>query len=220
MDQTMTPVVQTKPTPKLYQTISLIKAKKLSQQLNKFLQDNNLVMEIAGKKYIQIDGWEFLGTQLGLTQIIVSCDPIAPTEDLKEIKYRAEVEIINQSGTIVSRGFAWCSNKEKKKTGFEEYAVASMAQTRAIGKAYRNILSWIVKMGGYEATPYEEVDKDKMETDLAKAKQKLVPLMNEKGLKTGTQMIGFIEKTIGKGSIDNIDEANQVLRALNEQDQS
>ena len=33
----------------------------------------------------------------------------------------------------------------------------SMAQTRALGKAYRMALGWIMKMAGYEATPAEEM---------------------------------------------------------------
>ena len=33
-----------------------------------------------------------------------------------------------------------------------------MAQTRAIGKAYRNILAWIIRAAGYEPTPAEEMD--------------------------------------------------------------
>ena len=34
-----------------------------------------------------------------------------------------------------------------------------MAQTRAIGKAYRNLIGWVMKMAGYEATPKEEMVK-------------------------------------------------------------
>jgi len=32
-----------------------------------------------------------------------------------------------------------------------------MAQTRALGKAYRMALSWIVKMAGFEATYAEDM---------------------------------------------------------------
>ena len=49
-------------------------------------------------------------------------------------------------------GFAICTNKEKRQTAFDEYAVASMAQTRAVGKAYRIYLGWIMKMAGFEST--------------------------------------------------------------------
>jgi len=34
-----------------------------------------------------------------------------------------------------------------------------MAQTRAIGKAYRNVIGWVIKLAGYEGTPSEEMVK-------------------------------------------------------------
>ncbi len=42
-----------------------------------------------------------------------------------------------------------------------------MAQTRAVGKAYRNILAWLMKAAGFEATPAEEMDfiKDEVGDD-------------------------------------------------------
>jgi hypothetical protein len=58
----------------------------------------------------------------------------------------------------MGRGIAICSNKEAIKRNFEEYAIASMAQTRAEGKAYRMLLSWLISAAGYETTPAEEAD--------------------------------------------------------------
>ena len=54
-------------------------------------------------------------------------------------------------------GFAVCSNKESGKKFYQEFAIMSMAQTRAIGKAYRNCLAWIIRAAGYEPTPAEEM---------------------------------------------------------------
>jgi hypothetical protein len=69
------------------------------------------------------------------------------------------VEVIRLTDSVVlSRGYAVCSNKENSKRRFDEYAIASMAQTRAVGKAYRNILAWLMKAAGFEATPAEEMD--------------------------------------------------------------
>lgn len=42
-------------------------------------------------------------------------------------------------------------------------SVYSMAQTRALGKAYRMALSWIVKMADYEPTPAEEMPRFKQD---------------------------------------------------------
>lgn len=199
--------------PILYEKISLERAKELGEQLAKFCQDNNLLVDIAGKKYMQVEGWQFIGTQLGLTDIVKYCDKAEDAGE-KEIKYKAVVEIINQNGTVISKGFAFASNKERKKTSFEEYAIASMAQTRAVGKAYRNFLAWIVKMTGYEPTPVEEVDKEQMETDLSKLKQKVVKALHERGITESENMIRVIQETIGKATIETADEAYKILKSL------
>ena len=206
--------------PVLYKRLSMTQAKKQGQQLAAFAKANDLSINIAGKDYMQVEGWQFVGTLNGLTDIVKSCFRIIEAEQLLEgeIKYRAEVEIINQNGTVISRGIAYASNKEKKKTGFEEYAVASMAQTRAIGKAYRNFLAWIVKMAGYEATPFEEIDKDKMETDLASTKRKVLKALTDAGVTESSDMISLIQIATGKSTIDTMDDANKVLGYIREVD--
>jgi hypothetical protein len=74
------------------------------------------------------------------------------------------------TGQLVATGIALCSNAEKTKRYFDEYAILSMAQTRAIGKAYRNLLAWLMKAAGFEATPAEEMDFAKEETPTKKPK--------------------------------------------------
>ncbi len=76
-----------------------------------------------------------------------------------ETKYSASVSLINiKSGAKVGSGYAVCSTKENGKRNYQEFAICSMAQTRAIGKAYRNMLAWIIRAAGYEPTPAEEMD--------------------------------------------------------------
>jgi hypothetical protein len=60
----------------------------------------------------------------------------------------------------VSRGTGMCSNLELLKSGFDEYSVISMAETRSIGKAYRNLLGFVMKAAGVEPTPAEEMTED------------------------------------------------------------
>ncbi len=76
----------------------------------------------------------------------------------KEIKWSAAAKIYI-GDKVVGIGYALCSNKEARKRSFDEYAILSMAQTRAIGKAYRNKIGWIMKLAGYESTPSEEMTK-------------------------------------------------------------
>jgi hypothetical protein len=227
MDQTeTTPEIMTKNKQvKLYNPITTARAKKLGQELAAFAKANSLSTSIAGKQYMQVEGWQFTGQQLGLTQVVVECEPVAPFDigderAMKEIKYKATVEIVNQYGTVMSRGFAWCSNKETKKKSFDEYAIASMAQTRAIGKAYRNILSWIVKMAGYESTPAEEIDREAMEADLAKLKQEVLKVLNANSIIKGNEIMAYIEKVLGKRVIETSDDAYKIINSFEDNDET
>lgn len=118
---------------------------------------NNLYTNIVGKNYAHVEGWQFAGGLLGLYPRVARVENLS-TKD--EIKWKADVEIIDKkTGLVVGNGFALCSNKENKKKSFDEYAILSMAQTRAIGKSFRNLLGWVMKMAGYEGTPSEEMMK-------------------------------------------------------------
>lgn len=80
------------------------------------------------------------------------------------------------TGRIVSTGFATCSNAELIKAGFEEYAIYSMSQTRTIGKGYRNVIGFVMKDAGFEATPAEEMEGTKPPADSPKPGK---PIMSE-----------------------------------------
>lgn len=91
-----------------------------------------------------------------------------------------------QTGKEIGFGAAICTNAETKKADFDEYAIASMAQTRAIGKAFRNLLGYVMNAAGYEATPAEEMEEEtyhpKKETTSNKANnetlQEIFDLLN------------------------------------------
>lgn len=130
----------------------------MAKELEKFVLDNKLFTEISNKNYVHVEGWQFAGALMGLVPIITSVESVTGASG--EIKYRATSEIINMAtDKVVGRGFAICSNKENKKKAFDEYAIFSMAQTRSIGKGYRNLVGWVMKLAGYEGTPSEEMTK-------------------------------------------------------------
>ena len=141
---------------------------KLSTELSQLIKEKGLSSNIQGKQFVNVEGWQFAGASLGLMPIITS------TQDLSNetaIKYMATCEVRNiTTGQLVATGIALCSNAEKTKRYFDEYAILSMAQTRAIGKAYRNLLAWLMKAAGFEATPAEEMDFAKEETPTKKPK--------------------------------------------------
>lgn len=128
----------------------------LAQDLAKFIRENRLAMQIQGKDYVNVEGWQYAGARLGIFPIIEEVQRVHADD---EMKYQAHVKLINlKTDTVVGSGFAICSNRESGKKYYQEFAIASMAQTRAIGKAYRNILAWIIRAAGYEPTPAEEMD--------------------------------------------------------------
>ena len=128
----------------------------LAIDLAKFIKENRLYQNIQGKEYVNVEGWQYAGSRLGILPIV---EELTSMTDSTEIKYLAKVNLLNlRTEQVVGAGFAICSNKEQGRKYYQEYAIASMAQTRAIGKAYRNILAWIIRAAGYEPTPAEEMD--------------------------------------------------------------
>ena len=128
----------------------------LAVDLAKFIKENKLFHNIQGKEYVNVEGWQYAGSRLGILPVVKELTNIS---DEHEMKYQAKVELLNlRTEQVIGSGFAICSNKESGKKYYQEFAIASMAQTRAIGKAYRNILAWIIRAAGYEPTPAEEMD--------------------------------------------------------------
>ncbi|MHA6247410.1 hypothetical protein ACXYMU_05695 [Pontibacter sp. CAU 1760] len=128
----------------------------LAIDLAKFIKENRLYQNIQGKEYVNVEGWQYAGSRLGILPVVEHLVNIS-TDD--EVKYQAKVNLLDlRSQQVVGAGFAICSNREQGKKYYQEFAIASMAQTRAIGKAYRNILAWIIRAAGYEPTPVEEMD--------------------------------------------------------------
>jgi hypothetical protein len=128
----------------------------LAVDLAKFIKENKLYQNIQGKEFVNVEGWQYAGSRLGIFPVV---EHVLNVSTEAEMKYEAKVTLLNvRSGQTVGAGFAICSNKENGKKYYQEFAIASMAQTRAIGKAYRNILAWIIRAAGYEPTPAEEMD--------------------------------------------------------------
>lgn len=129
------------------------KAAVISKQLADVIEKAKLYVKISGKKYVRVDGWETLGALLHCRSEITRVD------DYKD-GYKAFAVIYNQKGEVMSSGSAICTASEKNWKGRDEFAMYSMAQTRALGKAYRLGFSWIMNLAGYEPVAAEEIEKD------------------------------------------------------------
>lgn len=139
-----------------YELINKDSLMSLSNELASLIKEKKLSTNIQGKQFVNVEGWGYAGAAIGLIPIITEVKDLSKEN---ETKYWATCEVRNIStGQVVSIGHAICSNKERTKRTFDEYAICSMAQTRAEGKAYRLLLGWLMKAAGFEATPAEEVE--------------------------------------------------------------
>lgn len=170
-----------------------------ANKLKAIIVEKNLYVNIKGKNYPLVEGWQIAGAFTGTTPIVEKVENLSEGGNYK---YRAEVSLVNKDGEKVGYGVAICTNKEAGKQNFDEYAVASMAQTRAVGKAYRMKIGWLLKIAGYETTPAEEMDvvantdtkKVFSEQEIAVAKLKLGCVKDIDELKTAWQGLGDIKE--------------------------
>ena len=137
-------------------------ATKVATSLEKVIDDQGLAVQIGKKPngepnlYVTAEGWEVLGTMLGCTPFVEEVVEI-PSDRKGHYIYKATVSI-RHNDTVLARAEAIAERNQKQR---ERPFVYSMAQTRALGKAYRMALSWIIKMAGYEPTPAEEMPRFK-----------------------------------------------------------
>jgi len=124
----------------------------IATSLAKVIEQQRLFVSIQGRKYIRFEGWATLGAMLG---VVVREVRVVRLEQ----GYEAEVELVKVgSGEVISRASALCLRDEPRWQDQPEYAIRSMAVTRAAGKAFRLAFAWIVGLAGYEGTPAEEVE--------------------------------------------------------------
>ena len=124
--------------------------------LKNLIVQNKLFTNIKGKNYVNVEGWQIAGAFTGTFPIVEKVENLSTGS---AYKYRAEVTLRDKDNNIVGSGMAICTNRESGKKNFDEYAVASMAQTRAVGKAFRMKIGWLLKIAGYETTPAEEMSQ-------------------------------------------------------------
>jgi hypothetical protein len=135
----------------------------IANQLATIIKEQKLTVPIRNKDYVLVEGWTTLGALLKVFPIVEYVKKL-DREDM--IAYEACVVAKTFSGTTVGRGIAICSDNEqlkrrdgsKYKRWEDEYAVMSMAQTRATSKALRLPLGWVMTLAGFSATPAEEVE--------------------------------------------------------------
>lgn len=129
--------------------------------LTDVIKAKKLATDIRGRSHVRVEGWTLLGSMLGVYAIPVWTHPVP--EDWRDRGmdqpdgWQARVEARTLAGNIVGAATASCMRSESNWESRDEYALESMAQTRATGKALRLPLGFVVVLAGYDATPAEEM---------------------------------------------------------------
>jgi hypothetical protein len=105
---------------------------------------------------VNVEGWTLLGSMLGVFPVVTWTRPVLNEEE-RPIGWEARVEARTRAGEIVGAAEAECIRSERSWTSRDDYALRSMAQTRAVSKALRLPLGFVMQLAGFDPTPAEEM---------------------------------------------------------------
>lgn len=171
-------------------------ATKIATELAKIVNKRKLFTVIGGKKskpkkFVWVEGWTTMGAMLGISPLE---EYTRPLPDGRGYESRIVLKRLTD-GMIVGAASAECTVDEANWKGRETYAIRSMAETRATGKAFRLSYAWIMKLAGFEGLPAEEMEQQQWE----EAREKQQEVATEKVATIRGQMaakIGEIEGVI------------------------
>jgi hypothetical protein len=129
------------------------------------VRKQGLVKNLGGDRpHVMVDGWLCIGRLTGVSTTVVWERPLRDDDGnvLRDTEGRphgweAFIEVHDRAGRKVADAASQCARDEKNWKGRDDYALRSMAQTRATGKALRAALGFIAVMAGFESTPAEEM---------------------------------------------------------------
>lgn len=129
------------------------RATETANALAKVIRDQRLAVRIQGREHVRVEGWTLLGTMLGVFPVCVWSRKL-------EDGWEARVEARTLAGHIVGAAEAECLRSERTWATRDDYALRSMAQTRATSKALRQPLGFVMTLAGFAETPAEEMPHD------------------------------------------------------------
>jgi hypothetical protein len=121
------------------------------------VEQQHLFVNIRGRKYVKVEGWELVGA---MKSVFASIVWTRPNEANDGYVARAEARWLDDrfaDGRLVGAGEAECSRQEEKWKDREPYAIRAMAQTRAISRALRGPLGPVFVLADYEMVGAEEM---------------------------------------------------------------
>lgn len=131
---------------------------RMADELARIIRQKQLFKQIGAKEHVLVEGWTLLGSMLGVFPVTVWTHPVE--ENGSKVGWEARVEARTRDGAIVGSAEAECLRSESLWKNRDDYALRSMAQTRATSKALRQPLGFVMELAGFNATPAEEMPRD------------------------------------------------------------
>jgi len=157
--------------------IVLENARTAAKALADVISNKKKPVIMNGEQYLEFEDWQTCGQFYGYTVKTGEAVPVE-VDGVKGAKAHADLIDI-KTGMYLGGAEAYCmrdeehwntrpkyewqgegANRKRVKVADEVvpwFQLASMAQTRAGAKAFRNRLAWVVVLAGYKATPAEEM---------------------------------------------------------------
>lgn len=164
----------------------LRRATETAQALAGAVRAQKLTSNIQGREHVRVEGWTLLGSMLGVFPV---CEWTRP---LPDGGWEARVEARTLAGAVVGAAEASCSRSESTWKNRDDYALRSMAQTRATSKALRQPLGFVMQLAGFDPTPAEEMPREGPERRVEGPK----PLAPPKSWAKLTEMVSAYDETI------------------------
>lgn len=146
----------------------LVRAERVASSLKDVIKRQGLISNIQGKEYPRCEAWTLLGTMIGVFPVLCWSRPV-------DHGWEARVEARTRDGAIVGAAEAQCLNTERNWKDRDDFALRSMAQTRATAKALRMPLGFVMTLAGYESTPAEEMTHEMAKTPYKASKAATTP---------------------------------------------
>jgi hypothetical protein len=128
----------------------------IATELARLVRQQKLVVRIGQSEHVKVEGWTLLGSQVGVFAVVEWTRPVLDT-DGNPIGWEARVEARTLAGNVVSAAEAECLRDERTWQKRDDYALRSMAQTRAVSKALRLVLGFVMQLAGFDPTPADEM---------------------------------------------------------------
>ena len=119
-------------------------------------RSGKLLANVGGREYPLTECMTLIGRMTGHTVVVEWSRKVPKDWEIGD-GWEARANVLDHNGREVAAAESMCLRSERAWSKRDEFAVRSMAQTRASGKALRLALGYIVTLAGWEALPAEEI---------------------------------------------------------------